>query len=348
MILGWITQPLLDWYDKNARILPWRETPSPYRVWISEIMLQQTRVEAVKPYFEQFVAQLPDIPALAEVDDDRLMKLWEGLGYYSRARNLKKAAQVSMERFGGRLPSSYDDLLKLPGIGPYTAGAIASIAFGIPAPAVDGNVLRVITRVTADYSNVSESKVKRQMEEHVRDILPDRRAGDMNQALMELGATVCLPNGVPKCDECPLAELCEANRQGNQMDFPQKRAKKARRMEDKTVLLLYCGGKTAIRKRPETGLLAGLFEFPNLEGTLLPKQVLHQVEQWGIEVRSIRPAGNAKHIFTHVEWHMQGYFVEVADQSPLFLWAGKEDLDGLYSIPSAFQFYNKKRLEETL
>ena len=190
MLMGLIVEPLLAWYDKNARILPWREEPSPYRVWISEIMLQQTRVEAVKPYFERFMQELPDIAALAQVEDDKLMKLWEGLGYYNRARNLKKTAHIVCEQFGGRLPSSYDELCKLPGIGPYTAGAVSSIAFGLPAPAVDGNVLRVLTRILADYSNVSEQRVKREMERRISEILPRKRAGDLNQALMELGATV--------------------------------------------------------------------------------------------------------------------------------------------------------------
>lgn len=341
MVLGWIVEPLLAWYDRNARVLPWREEPTPYRVWISEIMLQQTRVEAVKPYFERFVSQLPDITALAEADDDKLMKLWEGLGYYSRARNLKKAAQLAAEEFGGRLPAAYDELLKLPGIGPYTAGAISSIAFGIPAPAVDGNVLRVITRVTADYSNVSDSKVKREMEEKVRDILPPARAGDMNQALMELGATVCLPNGLPKCEICPLKEICEAARQGNPLDFPQKNTKKARKIEEKTVLLLICGKKTAIRKRQEKGLLAGLYEFPNLDGYLSDEQIRRQVEKWGMQMVSIKETGKAKHIFSHVEWHMKGFQADVEQESARFLWTTKEECQDRFPIPSAFQFYTK-------
>lgn len=341
MVLGWIVEPLLKWYDSNARVLPWRENPTPYRVWISEIMLQQTRVEAVKPYFERFMAQLPDITALAEADEDKLMKLWEGLGYYSRARNLKKAARIAAEKYGGRLPASYDELLKLPGIGPYTAGAISSIAFGIPAPAVDGNVLRVITRVTADYSNVSNPKEKRAIEQQVRDILPQKRAGDMNQALMELGATVCLPNGLPKCEACPLKEICEAARQGNPLDFPQKNTKKERKIAKKTVLLLTCNGKTAIRKRPEKGLLAGLYEFPNLDGHLDKKQIQKQIESWGMQLVSVKETGKAKHIFSHVEWHMKGFRVEVKQQNDRFLWTVKEERQDRFPIPSAFQFYTK-------
>lgn len=341
MILGWIVEPLLRWYDCNARVLPWRENPTPYRVWISEIMLQQTRVEAVKPYFERFVAELPDIRALAETDDDKLMKLWEGLGYYSRARNLKKAARIAAERFDGRLPADYDELLKLPGIGPYTAGAVASIAFGISAPAVDGNVLRVLTRVTADYSNVSDTKVKREMEQQVRDILPPGRAGDMNQALMELGATICLPNGSPHCEACPLEQLCEAKRQGNPLDFPQKNTKKERKIENRTVLLLTCAGKTALQKRPEKGLLAGLYEFPNLDGHLSGGQIRKKLEEWGMQAVSVKEAGKAKHVFSHVEWHMKGFLIEVKPERERFCWTTKEERQGSFSIPSAFQFYNR-------
>lgn len=342
MILGRISEPLLAWYDRSARILPWREDPTPYRVWISEIMLQQTRVEAVKPYFERFVEQLPDVTALSEADEDQLMKLWEGLGYYSRVRNLKRAAQIAVKEYGGRLPADYDELLKLPGIGPYTAGAISSIAFGIPAPAVDGNVLRVMTRLTADYSDVSDGKVRQRMEQQVRDILPNERAGDMNQALMELGATVCLPNGLPKCSQCPLGELCEAKRQGNPLDFPQKSTKKKRRIEKKTVLLLICGETVAIRKRREKGLLAGLYEFPNLDGNLTAEEIKNQTEQWGMQVLSIESVGRAKHIFTHVEWHMEGFRIEVSQRSDALIWVTKEEQEERYSIPSAFRFYTEK------
>ncbi len=342
MILGLIVEPLLEWYDNSARVLPWRENPTPYRVWISEIMLQQTRVEAVKPYFARFIRELPDIKSLANVADDRLMKLWEGLGYYSRARNLKKAAQIAMEQFGGMLPLTYDELLKLPGIGPYTAGAICSIAFHQPVPAVDGNVLRVITRITADYSNVSDGKVKRNMERSIWEILPRQRAGDMNQALMELGATVCLPNGYPKCEQCPLGFLCEARRQQNPLDFPQKNGKKERRIEEKTVFLLRYGNQTALRKRPEKGLLAGLYELPNVEGFLTQQEALRQLEEWGVVPKTVQPAGKGKHIFTHVEWHMQGYIAEVREPKGSFLWADPQEQSSGLSVPAAFRFLYHK------
>ena len=202
-------------------------------------------------------------------------------------------------------------------------------------------MLRVITRVTADYSNVSDLKVKREMEEKVRHILPPARAGDMNQALMELGATVCLPNGLPKCEICPLKEICEAARQGNPLDFPQKNTKKARKIEEKTVLLLICGKKTAIRKRQEKGLLAGLYEFPNLDGYLSDQQIRRQVEKWGMQMVSIKETGKAKHIFSHVEWHMKGFQVDVEQESARFLWTTKEERQDRFPIPSAFQFYTK-------
>ncbi len=338
MVLGWIVEPLLKWYDDSARILPWRENPTPYRVWISEIMLQQTRVEAVKPYFSRFVQELPDIRSLAGAENDRLMKLWEGLGYYSRARNLKKAAQIVVEQFGGMLPSTYDELLKLPGIGPYTAGAIASIAFGQPVPAVDGNVLRVITRLTADYSNVSDEKVKRRMEQSLWEILPRHRAGDMNQALMELGATICLPNGYPKCEKCPLHSLCEAGRQQNPLDFPQKNKKKDRRIEQKTVFLIRSKHQTALRRRPAKGLLAGLYEFPNVEGFLTKKEAMLQLKEWGLTPKTIKKAEKGKHIFTHVEWHMEGYIVEVESTQSGFIWVDPEEQQTGFSIPAAFRF----------
>ena len=272
-----LVTPLLDWFQKNARILPWREKPLAYYVWISEIMLQQTRVEAVKPYFDRFIRELPDVRALAECPEDKLLKLWEGLGYYNRVRNLKIAANQIIEEYNGVIPSEYDELLKLKGIGSYTAGAIASIAYSKAVPAVDGNVLRVISRVTADDSDIMKQSVRKHMEERLYELLNDVQDGKMttsidasrfNQGLMELGATVCVPNGMPHCMECPWCELCEARKQGRIEEIPVKTKAKARRVEDRTVLIIKDGNQIALNKRADTGLLAGLYELPNVEGHL--------------------------------------------------------------------------------
>lgn len=309
-----ICGPLLDWYHKNRRILPWREEATPYRVWISEIMLQQTRVEAGRGYFERFTAQLPDVEALANVEDEQLMKLWEGLGYYNRARNLKKAAGIVMEQYGGEIPPSYEELLKLPGIGPYTAGAISSIAFGIAAPAVDGNVLRVVSRIMERRDDIAQASVKKAMEEELGEIMPREKPGDFNQALMELGAIVCIPNGAPKCGECPVSGLCRSRAAGTQEEIPVKKSKKERRIEEKTVLILIDdAGRMALRRRPEKGLLSGLWELPSLEGTLNAEQVKEALEKAGVALADgdIEGTADSKHIFSHVEWRMKGYRIRV-------------------------------------
>ena len=264
---------LLAWYEDNRRELPWREDASPYRVWISEIMLQQTRIEAVLGYFERFLRELPDVRSLAEAEEDRVMKLWEGLGYYSRARTLIKTARLCCEEYGGELPASYEELLALPGIGPYTAGAIGSIAYSLPVPAVDGNVLRVISRLLADDSDISAERTKRRAKELLTEILPKDAPGEFNQAVMELGERICIPNGAPLCGECPAAACCLAHQQGREMAFPVKAGKKARRVEQMTVLVIRCGSRFAIRKRPESGLLAGLYELPWLPGHVSRREV---------------------------------------------------------------------------
>ncbi|WP_195984270.1 A/G-specific adenine glycosylase [Clostridium sp. D33t1_170424_F3] len=338
-VLQEIVRPLLNWYDRNARSLPWRDRPEPYRVWVSEIMLQQTRVEAVKPYFARFMEELPTVAALAAAPEQQLMKLWEGLGYYSRARNLQRAAQVLVEQYDGKLPADYEELLRLPGIGPYTAGAVASIAFQIPAPAVDGNVLRVVMRLTASRDNISEPAVKRAVEEQIRQVIPQDRPGDFNQAMMELGATVCGPGGEPRCLVCPLAGLCEGNRLGVARELPVKAKKKARRIEEKTVFLLVYSGELAIRRREDSGLLAGLWELPSAEGRLSPEGAGEVLQDWGIHPLQLKPLPAAKHIFTHVEWHMTGYWVELEEKPNGFSWAGRGELLEVYALPSAFRAY---------
>lgn len=374
-----IVPALLNWYDYNARILPWRSEPTPYHVWISEIMLQQTRVEAVKPYYDRFLNEIPDIESLAKVEEEKLMKLWQGLGYYNRARNLKTAAITIVEQYDGIMPGSYEKILALKGIGEYTAGAISSIAYQIPVPAVDGNVLRVIARIEANEEDILKASTKRRVREELLAIIPHDRAGDFNQALMELGATVCLPNGKPLCDKCPWDTICQAYKQDRVMELPVKQPKKKRKIEKRTVLLLYATnkelamthkkmgektdetaneatanettteqrkeGKIALVKRPKSGLLAGLWEFPNESGTLRESQVREKLAQWGIKSPyKIQKTASGKHIFSHIEWHMSGYFIEieqVPNESEL-TWVSREEMREGYAIPSAYELFLKE------
>lgn len=331
---------LLRWYDYNARILPWRSEPTPYRVWISEIMLQQTRVEAVKPYYDRFMEALPDVKALSEVDDDKLMKLWEGLGYYNRARNLKAAAQTVMEEYNGEIPDTYEELLKLKGIGEYTAGAVASIACKRPVPAVDGNVLRVVARLLANGDDVLKASTKKWMTQEIVNMIPTDRPGDFNQALMELGATVCLPNGAPRCEDCPWDTVCMAHKSGTELKYPYKQPKKPRKIEEKNVYLLEYEGRYALRKRPKKGLLSGLWEFP----TITCGQNLDSVDNilaTKMELsENVDKIGKGKHIFSHIEWHMVGYHILLTEQikDNSFVWVTKEELKEEYAVPAAFEF----------
>ena len=340
-----IAPPLLKWYDGHRRVLPWRENPAPYRVWISEIMLQQTRVEAVKPYFERFMEALPGIPELAQVPEDKLLKLWEGLGYYNRARNLQKAAQAIMTEYGGRMPDNREELLKLPGIGSYTAGAVASIAYGRAVPAVDGNVLRVISRYRSDGRDMLNDKVRKSVEEDLLAVMPPDRPGDFNQALMELGAVVCIPNGAPKCGECPWEASCRAHREGRETEFPKKTTKKARSIEKKTILVIQDAMRAAIRKRPAKGMLAGMYEFPSEEGHLSQEEVIALLKAKGLHPLRIRRLPDSRHIFTHKEWDMIGYAVRVDELEPaggtqeglLFIEPSLTEKE--YPIPSAYAAY---------
>jgi len=333
-----LTQPLLVWYRENARDLPWRHTDDPYRIWVSEIMLQQTRVAAVLGYYERFLTAFPTVYDLADASEEQLLKLWEGLGYYSRARNLQKAAKQIARQYDGAFPNRYEALLSLPGIGEYTAGAIASSAFGIPVPAVDGNVLRVISRITECYDDINDAKVKKAFRMQVAKIMPmdAESVRIFNQALMELGATVCVPNGIPKCEVCPAREFCKARASGTLSVLPVKSPKKARRIEEKTVFLLVREGSIALRKRADSGLLAGLWEFPNLDGLLDENAVYDALKADGLRVVQWDKQLKAKHIFTHVEWHMTGYVLQVAgDGSDGHVWADCDSFDE-YAIPSAF------------
>ena len=337
-ILAALPALLLAWFSEHARDLPWRRDREPYHVWVSEIMLQQTRVEAVKGYYTRFLAELPDIPSLAAADPDRLAKLWEGLGYYSRVRSLQTAAQQVMSRHGGIFPENYADVRALKGIGDYTAGAICSICFGQATPAVDGNVLRVVSRLTGDRRSVSEEATKRAVRSALAEVYPAGRCGDFTQALMELGATVCLPNGAPDCAACPAASLCRS-RAGDWRFLPVKAEKKTRRREELTVFLLRCDGCTAVRKRGNDGLLAGLWEFPNVSGRLSPEDAVLQAERWGVHPRELESSLERKHIFTHVEWDMRCYCLRCGAMPPEFIWADETALRGEIALPTAFRMF---------
>lgn len=349
-IIPAILRELPDWYrlQSGSRELPWRTSPTPYHTWLSEIMLQQTRASAVIPYYERFLDALPTIAALADVDDDRLMKLWQGLGYYSRARNLKKAAVIIMQDYAGQIPQDFNALLKLPGIGRYTASAIGSIAFGQPWPAVDGNVLRVLSRTLASPADIAAPAVKTAMEEALAPHYPQgQTAGDLNQAFMDLGATICLPKGEPHCSRCPLAKICLAHAEGQEQELPLKSSPRQRRQEKHTVLLLKDGKTIALHQRPSTGLLAGLWEFPNLPGKLRKKDVESWLQEQGLTAGKIKSLPAAKHIFSHIEWQLSGWLVELTPASGLsaaeenlpFTWVTPEELAEKFSLPSAFQYY---------
>ena len=344
-----ITKPLLAWYDKGHRILPWREDPVGYKVWISEIMLQQTRVEAVKPYFKRFMEELPTIESLANCEEEKLLKLWEGLGYYNRARNLQKAARQVMAEYGGELPQEKVQLEKLAGIGSYTSGAISSIAYGKKAVAVDGNVLRILSRLTMNEEDVLKEATKKKIEAQLMDVIPEERPGDFNQALMELGAMVYIHNGKPKCEECPWEAFCQAHKEGREEEFPKKQAKKQRNIEKKTILIVQDEDKTALQKRPSKGLLAGLYEFPSMEGHQTKKAVLEYMKEQGLEVLRIQKMESSKHIFSHKEWHMIAYAIRVDElakkedvkERKQWIFAKSEEAAEKYPLPSAFSTYTK-------
>lgn len=343
-VLDFIAEPLLKWYDAGRRVLPWREEPTPYHVWVSEIMLQQTRVEAVKPYYDRFMEKLPDIGSLAEADEEILLKLWEGLGYYNRVRNLNKAARQMMQEYEGRLPDSFEELQKLPGIGSYTAGAVASIAYGRKAPAVDGNVLRVLARLRCDNRDITKQSVKKEIEKELLFSMPEDRPGDFNQALMELGAMVCIPNGEPRCSGCPWENLCLAHQNKIEQEFPRKTAKKPRVIEKKTVLIIRDEDKAALQKRPAKGLLAGMYEFPWVEGYLREEEVLAYLKKIGLSVLHIKPLKESRHIFTHKEWHMIGYSVRVDElagkkENKQLIFVERREAKERYPIPAAYGAY---------
>lgn len=321
-----LPQALLPWFAEHKRDLPWRRDRLPYHVWLSEIMLQQTRVEAVKGYYSRFLEALPDIPSLANAEETLLLKLWEGLGYYSRVRNLQKAAQEIVKL--GAFPTEHSEILRLPGIGPYTAGAIASICFEAPTPAVDGNVLRVLSRLLCRTVERKEAETLL--------VYPPTHRGDFTQALMELGATVCVPNGAPHCQVCPLRELCTARAEGRQQQYPEKKAKKPRRVEERSVFFLRCGDKIALCKRPRKGLLAGLWQLPDTEGHLEAETAIAMAEGWGVEPTAIEKTVERQHIFTHVEWHLRGIYLRCRKEAK-FQWFTEEEIRETIGLPTAYR-----------
>lgn len=332
---------LLSWYDANKRILPWRNQKDPYRIWVSEIMLQQTRVTTVIPYYERFISQIPDVKHLATVDDEILYKFWQGLGYYRRAQNMKKAAEVIQQQLSGVLPRSFAEWILLPGIGPYIAGAIASIAYGEKITAVDGNVIRVFSRLYGIDIPMDDRRLKPTVEGLVNSLLPDQTIGDFNQALMEIGATICLPNAFPKCECCPFTDICLALTENKVADYPISGMKKTRSVEKKTVLLIKHGDLIALRKRPDGGLLGNLWEFPNVEGHLDKHEIEAVALSFAITPISIIRKDDKKHIFTHKEWQMQSYQIEaksIDKQSP-FTWVRKSNLHDAYPLPKAFAIF---------
>lgn len=337
-VLAGLAQLLLPWYDAGHRDLPWRKTSEPYAIWLSEIMLQQTRAEAVKGYYARFLEALPTIESLAACDGETLHKLWEGLGYYSRVQNLKKAAQVICAEYGGEFPREYDRVLALPGIGSYTAGAVCSIAFDQPTPAVDGNVMRVISRLLEDFSPIDLPETKTRVTRALAEVYP-ARAGDFTQALMELGATLCGPNRKPECEKCPCAGICLAYLHGTAERLPVKRPKREKRQEDRTVFISCCEGRYALEKRPAKGLLAGLWQFPNVEGKLQTQQALAQAEEMGLCPREILRQVERRHIFTHIQWNMRGIYLESARMDGSYSWFTPEEIRQQAALPTAFRLF---------
>ena len=331
---------LLPWYEKNRRELPWRVDREPYHIWLSEIMLQQTRVEAVKGYYARFLEKLPDIERLAACDDDTLHKLWEGLGYYSRVRNLKRAAQMIVDEHGGTFPTDYAQIRALPGIGDYTAGAVSSIAFGQPRAAVDGNVLRVLSRLRDDREPIDLPACKKRVQQELEQVYPRTAAGAFTQALMELGATVCLPNGEPKCGGCPCAQLCKGREFWREL--PVKLPKKGKRLEEKTVFILRCHDRYAVEKRPAKGLLAGLWQFPNASGTMEEAEALRWASQQGLQPRELERRLDRNHIFTHIRWEMRGYYLQVDHPAEQFCWMTLEEIDAQAALPTAFRQFREE------
>ncbi len=340
-----ISKPIVKWYEVYKRDLPWRKLKDPYHIWVSEIMLQQTRVEAVKPFYYRFMEALPTVQDLAEIEEEQLLKLWEGLGYYNRVRNMQLAACEIMELYRGEFPRSFDEIIKLKGIGSYTAGAISSIAFGECKPAVDGNVLRVICRFLGDDGDIMKASVKKRIESWLEEVIPEGYASEFNQGLIELGAIICVPNGQPKCEQCPISSSCKAKIDNRIDELPVKSKAKARKIEERTILVLKDADNIAIRKRPKKGLLAGLYELPSIEGHLARGEVIDHCKKIGLMPIKVDRMDDSKHIFSHVEWKMIGYEIRVdelekaCEEDMIFI--EPAEIQQKYPIPTAFESYMK-------
>ena len=309
-----IADLLLAWYDQHARTLPWRGIHDPYRTWVSETMLQQTRVETVMGYYARFLERFPTVADLAAAPEDDVLKMWEGLGYYSRARNLHKGAKQVMTEYGGVIPADVEQLRKISGIGPYTAGAIASIAFDQPVPAVDGNVIRIVSRLRGIRENVGIPSVRRALEGEAASLVQQLRPGDFNQALMDLGSAICMP-GTPSCEKCPLRDECDAYAAGDAEDLPVLPRKNPPKVIDYAVCLIFSGDRVLMRQRTET-MLKGLWVFPMAEGKLTLRQVPAAVKKLTkLAAKDVQSAGEAKHVFTHQIWQMQLYTMTVPEDA---------------------------------
>ena len=336
-----IVQPIVKWYQAQEKTLPWKQDKDPYHVWISEIMLQQTRIEAVKKYYIRFMEQLPTIQDVANTSEEQLLKLWEGLGYYSRVRNIKKAAIQIMQENQGKMPTNYKELLKMPGIGDYTAGAIASISYGEKVPAVDGNVLRVISRILASKENVLLPETKKDITNQLQEIMPGE-AGDFNEGLMELGEKICIPNATPICNKCPIQKYCTAYKENLTTEIPVRIKKQKRKIERRTVFILSYKNKIAINKRPKTGILANLYEFPNVLGEVTEQEIPQILKQWNIQFKNLKMKKSAKHIFTHIEWDMVAYEIEVKNKNTIWTWVTEQEMENQYPLQTAFKKLHEK------
>ncbi len=367
---------LLGWFDVSGRDLPWRRSKNPYHIWLSEIMLQQTQVKTVKAYYQAFMTAWPTLPALAQASETDILKAWEGLGYYSRARNLLKTARQVTKQYGGQFPEDYQTLLKLPGIGEYTAGALMSIAFQKPYPAVDGNVVRVSARLTAVYLSNQKPQERKKVTAFIRELMPDERPGDFNEALMDLGATVCTP-AVPQCEACPLSSCCQAYMTGRVSLFPASRERTAPRKETHVVILMSNKERVRVHRKAGQGLLAGLYGFDWLTATeqnqneaggsssvqisaspdgscqieMNPEHIISQLQFMFPDARII-DLGRHRHVFTHIRWHLHGFLIDQADdfhgharQDPAAdFWADADQLQAL-PVARALELYRQRWLE---